>query len=304
MTPPLEISDPVRHALDTGKPVVALESTLIAHGLPRPDNIETAFEMESAVISAGAFPATIALLDGKIRVGLHHSDIEILSTADGVAKVSRDGLAAILAAGGPGATTVAGTMICAAMAGIPVLATGGIGGVHRGGGGSLDISADLLELGRTPVAVVCSGAKTILDLPKTLEVLETEGVPVIGFGTTEFHGFYTQDTGLELEQTVASPVEAAGAIAAQRRLGLSAGLVIANPTPSASAIDGKELESWIEAALADARLDGIKGKAVTPYLLSRLFEISGGRTLEVNKALLVANARLGAEIAVALAQAG
>jgi len=278
--------------------VVALESSVFAHGLPHPHNLDTARRMETAVREEGAVPATTGVLDGRLVVGLSGEEIERLAQAHGVAKVSRADLSSLLVTRRPGATTVAAAIFLAAQAGIRVLATGGIGGVHRGGERSLDISADLGELARTPLAVVCSGAKGILDLPRTLEMLETLGVPVVGYGTSEFPAFYAQQSGLFLDHRVDTPAEAAGLMAAQWDLGLSAGIVFAHPPPAESALGSAELEALVERATASATSDGIRGKALTPYLLDRLARESGGRTLECNLSLLVQNARVAARIAV------
>ncbi len=286
-------------ALRERRPVLALESTLIAHGLPSPRNLETARRLETIVREAGAVPATIGLLDGQIRIGLTPAQLERLAEGRDVAKVSRRDLAAIVAAGRDGATTVAATMICAAMSGIRVFATGGIGGVHRGAESSFDISADLDELARTPVAVVASGAKTILDLPATLEALETRGVPVVGYGTDVFPGFYVRDSGLPLEASVDGPEEAARLLQAQWTLGLETGLLIANPIPEAAALEAGDLDLLIERACRDAADQAVAGKALTPFLLQSLFEATGGRALEANIALIEDNVRVGAGIAVA-----
>lgn len=297
----LDVSPRIREALARTRPVVALESTVIAHGLPHPHNLKTAAAMEDAVRSRGAEPATIAIIDGRIRIGIEAPEVERVATAGHVLKVSRNNLAAAIAGRGIGATTVAGTMICAHAAGIRVMGTGGIGGVHFGAAETCDVSADLRELARTPVAVVCSGAKTILDLPKTLEVLETEGVPVLGYGTDTFPGFYIRDTGLRGVHRIETPEAAAELIAAQAALGLGTGIVVANPVPEEAALGVDAVDRWIETALADAGADGVTGKDVTPFLLRRLFALSGGRTLAANIALLVENAGLAARIAGALA---
>lgn len=307
----LSVLEDVAADLAAGKPVVAFESTVIAHGLPRPLNLETARAMEEAVRETGARPATIGILSGKLIVGLSPDDIACLSEADEVAKVSRADLAAVLASGRPGATTVAGTLIAACLAGIRVFATGGIGGVHRGGENSLDISADLTELARTPVAVICAGAKAILDLPRTLEVLETLGVPVVGYGTREFPAFYSRTSGLRLMHQVNTPEEAAGLMEIQWGFGgrihkeeddqLKTGIVFANPVPSESALRREEVEPFIAAAWEAAQAAGVQGKSVTPFLLQELAQLSGGATLRANTALLVANARLAGRIAVAYA---
>ncbi len=295
----LVIREDVAAALQAGQPVVALESTVIAHGLPRPQNLETARAMEAAVREEGAIPATIAILDGCLVAGLSSDQLAAFSATDGITKVSRADLAAVLAARGTGATTVAATMLIAARAGIRVFATGGIGGVHRGAELSFDISADLPEIARTPVAVVCAGAKAILDLPRTLEVLETLGVPVAGYGTNKFPAFYVEDSGLPLQSRVDAPSEAARLMQLHWKLGLTSGIVFCNPPPSASALGKQEVDAWIAHALQSASAAGIRGKAVTPYLLDYLAKASGGKTLETNIALLVNNARVAAQIAKA-----
>jgi pseudouridine-5'-phosphate glycosidase len=301
----LAVREDVAAAIAAGQPVVALESTVIAHGLPRPLNLQTACAMEAAVREAGATPATVGVLNGQLVVGLSAQQIAFLSEAQNVAKASRADLAAVLASGRPGATTVAATMIAAGMAGIHVLATGGIGGVHRGGENSMDISADLTELARTPVAVVCAGAKAILDLPRTLEVLETFGVPVLGYATNEFPAFYSRESGLQLVHRVESPEEAAKLMKVQwgsgRRgagEGAKTGILFANPTPGESALPRGEVEALIAAALRAAETAGVRGKDVTPFLLREVSKLSGGRALHANIALLVANATLGGQIAV------
>jgi len=299
MNPDLDVRPEIADALAAGRPVVALESTVISHGLPRPRNLETARKMEEAVRDEGALPATIGLLEGRLVVGLSPVEIELLATAERVAKVSRRDLAAVLNSRQPGATTVAATMIIAAQAGIRIFATGGIGGVHRGAQNSFDISADLPELARTPVAVICSGAKAILDLPRTLEMLETLGVAVVGYGTSEFPAFYAQESGLALDVRVDTPLGAARLIAMHWALGLNSGIVFCNPPPAAAALPRKQVESFIDAALRSAKVAGIQGKAVTPYLLDHLAKGSGGKTLQTNIALLINNAHVAAHIAVA-----
>jgi pseudouridylate synthase len=295
----LDVRPEIADALAAGRPVVALESTVISHGLPRPHNLETARKMEAAVRDAGAVPATIGLLDGRLIVGLSRTEVELLASAESVAKVSRRDFAVVLDSKQAGATTVAATMIIAAQAGIQLFATGGIGGVHRGAQNTFDISADLPELARTPVAVVCSGAKVILDLPRTLELLETLGVPVVGYGTSKFPAFYVQESGLTLDARVDTPLDAARIITTQSTLGLTSGIVICNPPPAASALPRKQVESLIEDALQSAEAAGIQGKAVTPYLLDYLAKSSGGKTLQTNIDLLINNARVAAQIAVA-----
>ena len=300
----LDIAPTVAEALARGAPVVALESTIISHGLPWPENLDTARALGAAITNEGAVPATIAIRGGRIVVGCDDAHLEELAHGTGIRKVSRRDLAAVVAQGGDGATTVAGTMIVAAMAGIPIMATGGIGGVHRGAADTFDISADLAELSLSRVTVVCSGAKSILDLPKTLEVLETNGVPVIGFGTDRFPAFHCRDSGLALEARADTPEDAARIIAAQRRLGLAGGLVIANPVPAADEIAMAELDAWTASANDQARAQGISGKDLTPYLLDRLADLSGGRTIKTNMALVRNNAALAARIVIALAGAG
>jgi len=299
MHPAFHYSDEVAEALSTRRPIVALESTVIAHGLPHPQNLETAQRLQALVRGGGAVPATIAVLGGEIRVGLGPEELERLATSRGIAKLSARDIAPVAAHGGSGATTVAGTLAVAKAAGLRVFATGGIGGVHRGGETSLDISADLKALGNCPVAVVSAGAKSILDLPRTLEMLESEGVPVIGFGTGVFPAFHCRSSGLNLEHRVGDAAAAAGAMQAHWSLGQPSGLLIANPVPQADALPDSDVAAWIDTALAEADDAGIAGKEVTPYLLKRLEALSGGRTLKANIALLENNARVAAEIAVA-----
>jgi pseudouridine-5'-phosphate glycosidase len=289
----------IQDAVATGRPVVALESSLISHGLPRPVNLETARRLEEEIRREGALPATIGLLDGRLVVGLSDEEIRTLAEEPDVAKVSRRDLGPVLAGGGLGSTTVATTLFAAAAAGIPLVATGGIGGVHRGAGTSFDISPDLPELARCSAAVVCSGAKGFLDLAATLEVLETLGVPVVGFGTAELPAFYSQESGLALEHRVDTPEEAARLLAVHRRLCLSGAIVFAHPPPADQALKRKESERLIAEALAAADRAGIRGQASTPFLLDHLARASEGRTLEANVALLRANARLAARITVA-----
>jgi pseudouridine-5'-phosphate glycosidase len=300
----ISVRDDVSAALERGASVVALESTVFAHGLSRPHNLETARKMEAVVREAGATPATIGILDSKMVVGLTNEQIAFLAEAQDVAKVSRSDISAVLASGRPGATTVAGTIFIAARADIHFLATGGIGGVHRGSENTSDISADLMELSRTPVAVVCAGAKAILDLPRTVEVLETLGIPVVGYGTNEFPAFYSRESGLPLQHRVDSPDEIARLIRIQWDLGCfgqgtSTGVVIANPPPAESALARDEIESLILSALQAAERAGIRGKSVTPFLLEEVGRTSRGKTLETNIALLINNAKLAAKIAVA-----
>ncbi|ETD85999.1 pseudouridine-5'-phosphate glycosidase [Rhodobacter capsulatus] len=294
---PLAFSPEVRAALDAGRPVVALESTIITHGMPFPQNLETARRVEAEVRSAGATPATIAVMGGQIHIGLTGAELEALARATGVMKLSRADLAFCLASGGIGATTVAATMICAHLAGIAVFATGGIGGVHRGAEESFDISADLTELGLTPVTVVAAGAKAILDLNKTLEVLETNGVPVIAFGQDDFPAFWSRSSGLRAPLRAETAAEIARAHLLRARLGLAGGQLVANPIPPEAEIPREAIVPVIETALAEAAAQGIAAKAVTPFLLSRIFELTEGRSLAANIALVLNNARLGAAIA-------
>ena len=299
---PLDLSPEVKEALGRGAPVVALESTIITHGMPYPENVSTARAVEEAVRSGGAVPATIVVLGGRIRVGLAADDIERLGQATGVLKLSRADLGYALATKRDGSTTVAATMICARLAGIGVFATGGIGGVHRGMEATLDVSADLDELGRTPVTVVCAGAKALLDLPRTLEYLETRGVPVVGYRTDRFPAFWSRDSGLPAPLRLEAPSEVAALVAAQRRLGLGGGVLVANPVPEADEIPAGEIAGFIDTAVAEAARHGVGGKGVTPFILSRMLELTGGRSLRTNVALILNNARLAAEIAVALAR--
>ncbi|MBE7552769.1 MAG: pseudouridine-5'-phosphate glycosidase [Anaerolineales bacterium] len=298
MPPQLHFHPEVKTALDQGKAVVALESTVITHGLPAPENIQVARAIEAAVREQGAVPATVAILGGEITVGLTPEQLVYLGSAKNVHKCSRRDFPVVVARAEDGATTVAGTMMVAHWAGIRVFATGGIGGVHRGH--PFDESADLLELGRTPVAVVCAGAKAILDLPLTLEVLETQGVPVIGYQTNEFPAFYSRSSGLPLELRVETASEIAAILKAHDQMGLTMGTLITNPVPSADEWPAVEAQSVIEQALRDAETDRISGKAVTPYLLQRVSDLSGERSKKANIALLLNNARLGAQIALAL----
>jgi pseudouridine-5'-phosphate glycosidase len=293
----LDIRPEVAAALAEGRPVVALESTLIAHGLPYPRNLETAKRAAARVRAAGAVPATVGVAGGRLTLGLDGIEIERFARSQTVVKVSRRDLAAVTVAGGDGATTVAATMIAAHLAGIGVMATGGIGGVHMGGERSLDVSADLAELARTPVAVVCAGAKVILDLPRTLEVLETQGVPVIGYATSELPAFYCRSSGLPLEARVDTPQAAAKLLRAHRTLAPGSGLLIVNPPHEETALASEEMEAWIAQSIAAAEAAGIGGKRLTPFLLERIAELSGGRSLEANLALIEANAELAGRIA-------
>lgn len=288
----------VHTALDAGRPVVALESTLITHGLPYPENLDVARAMEAAVREAGATPATIAVLGGEITVGLTDEQLEYLAQAEDVRKCSRRDLAIAVARDEDGATTVAGTMIVADMVGIPVFATGGIGGVHRGQ--PFDVSADLLELGRTSVVVVCAGAKAILDLPLTLEVLETNGVPVVGYGTDELPAFYTRSSGLPVDVRCDSPDDVADVARVRRALGLAGGVLVTVPVLAEDELPAEEAERAIEQAVAEAEAQGITGKDVTPFLLERVSELTDASSKRANVALLLNNARVAAAIAEAL----
>lgn len=301
MTLPLTFSPEVAQARAEGAAIVALESTIITHGMPFPQNVETAARVEAEVRAHGAVPATIAVMGGRIHVGLTAQELDALGQARDVMKLSRADLAACLAQGRTGATTVAATMICAQLAGISVFATGGIGGVHRGAETSFDISADLPELAQTAVTVVAAGAKAILDLPKTLEYLETAGVPVIAFGQDDFPAFWSRSSGLKAPLRMDSAAEIAAAHRMRGLLGLAGGQLVANPIPPEAEIARPEISPFIEAALAEAEAGGIAAKAVTPFLLQRLFEMTGGRSLTANIALVLNNARLAAEIARALA---
>jgi len=298
---PMVYSDGVLRARSTSSPVVALESTVITHGLPYPENLKLAQDMEADVTAGGAFPATIALLDGKIQVGLNASQLEQLATAKDAIKVSRRDFGLALARGIPGGTTVAGTLHAAHLAGIQVFATGGIGGVHRNA--PFDVSADLIELGRSPLVVVCAGAKSILDLPATLEVLETQGVMVIGYQTDEFPAFFSRSSGLKLNARSDSPQEIAAIAKAHWQSGISGAILVANPPPFESALPLDEIEKVILKAIHAAEAKGIYGSAATPFLLSHINKLTRGQSLQTNLALLRSNAKLAAEIAVALTPA-
>ena len=293
------VSPEVADAVPSGRPVVALESTLIAHGLPFPANLDTALESEAAVRAAGAIPATVAVWHGVPTVGLTGEQLRELATATGVVKASRRDLGAAVALRQLAATTVSATMALAHKAGISVFATGGLGGAHRPPAPASDISADLTELGRTPVLVVCAGAKSILDLPRTLEILETLGVPILGFGTDTFPQFYTRSGTLPVSARVDSPEQAAAAFAAHIALG-GAGMVLANPLPDADAIPQVDFDAWLAKAELDAASANVGGAKLTPFLLARLAVLSDGRTLAANKTLIVNNARLAARVAVCL----
>lgn len=302
MNQTLVFAPEVRAALEAGGPVVALESTLITHGFPYPANVETALAMERAIRDEGGVPATIAVLDGQITIGLSAEQIERLAALGqaGVRKCSRRDLPVVVGLGQHGATTVAGTMIVAHMAGIEVFATGGIGGVHRGH--PEDVSADLIELGRTPITVVCAGAKSILDLPLTLEVLETQGVSVLGYGTDTLPAFYSRSSGLPVDQRVDTPEQVAAIVAARRKLGLQHSTLVTVPVPEEDALPTDEAERAIAEATRLADEAGVHGKAVTPFVLAKVLELTGGRSQRANIAALVNNARVAAQIARAISR--
>ena len=298
----IDISPEVREALAAGRAVVALESTIIAHGMPYPQNVETARAVEAIVRAEGAVPATIAVVEGTIKVGLSDGELERFGAAKGIAKASRRDLAAYMAAKATAGTTVAATMAVAALAGIEVFGTGGIGGVHRGAEETFDVSADLTELARTPVTVVSAGCKSILDIAKTLEFLETQGVPVLGYGTDEFPAFFARSSGHKLDHRFDTAAALAEVIRTERRLGSRTGILVANPIPEANALPGEEIEARIAAAASEARAAGISRKDVTPYLLARINELTGGKSLEANIALVKNNVTVAAQVAVALAR--
>ena len=299
----LDIAPEVQQALADGRPVVALESTIISHGMPYPKNVETALLVEQTLRDNGAVPATIAILGGRLKAGLSKEEITYLGkTGRGVAKVSRRDLPVICARGMDGATTVTTTMMIAHMAGISVFATGGIGGVHRGAETTMDISADLEELAQTPVMVVCAGAKAILDLGLTLEYLETKGVPVLGYGTDELPAFYTRKSGFGVDYELDTPAELAKAFHVKRELGLRGGLLVTNPIPEEYSMDKAVIDKAIAEAVENAKKDGIHGKATTPYLLAKIKDLTGGDSLDSNIQLVFNNARLGAAAAVELAK--
>jgi len=297
---PLARNAEVTAAQAAGAPVVALESTIVTHGLPWPQNLETARRVEAAVRAAGATPATIAVLGGRVHVGMEDAQLEALARATDVAKLSRADLAVRLALMADGSTTVAATMICARLAGIAVFATGGIGGVHRGVETTMDISADLDELAKTAVTVVCAGAKAILDIPKTLEALETRGVPVIAYRADAFPAFWSRDSGLPAPLRMETAAQIARAHRMRAALGLAGGQLVANPIPPEAEIPMAQIAPLIDAAVAEAAARGISGKAVTPFLLGRMLQATEGRSLTANVALIESNARLAAEIAIAL----
>ena len=294
----IRLSEEVRDALSSGQPLVALESTIVAHGMPYPANLETALAVEAIVREEGAVPATVAVVDGAVQVGCDLPTLERLASEPHVAKVSRRDMPVVLAQGSLGATTVSGTLIGAGLAGIPVFVTGGIGGVHRGVAGTWDISADLEELAVHNVAVVSAGAKSILDLPKTLEVLETKGITVLGYGTDEFPAFFTPRSGLTLAHRANSAQEVADVMKAKWGVGLQGGILVANPVPDEHGFDAG---AATEAALAAAEAAGVEGKALTPFLLKHIAEATQGKSLAANVALVKNNARVGAQVAVAYA---
>ncbi len=298
----LAVSDEVREALESGKPVVALESTIISHGMPYPRNVETALNVERIIREHGAVPATIAIIQGKMTVGCTAEQIEYLGKRGlDVPKASRRDLPVLLAKGEDGATTVTTTMIAAALAGVKVFATGGIGGVHRGAETTMDISADLEELAQTPVLVVCAGCKSILDIGLTLEYLETKGVPVLGYKTKEMPAFYTTHSGFQVDYQMDSPADVAAVFRAKTACGLKGGMLLANPIPPQYAMDLDYINANIEQALAECEAKGIKGKAITPFLLDRIQRLTGGASLEANIQLVYNNVAVGAEVAQALA---
>lgn len=298
----LDISEEVKAAIANNQAVVALESTIISHGMPYPKNVETALNVEKIVRDNGAIPATIAILNGRLKVGLSPEEIEFLGKAPNVQKTSRRDIPFIIAKGLTGATTVASTMILAAMAGIKVFATGGIGGVHRGAETSFDISADLLELAQTDVAVVCAGAKSILDIALTLEYLETNGVPVVGYQTDELPAFYTSKSGFGVDYRVDTPKELAQALKTKWDLKLKGGMIVANPIPEAYEMDPKVINDAILEAVKQQNKQGIKGKESTPFLLAKVKELTGGDSLDSNIQLVYNNAKVGAQIAVELSK--
>ena len=303
MTERFVFGEEVARALAAKRPVVALETTVVTHGLPHPDGVNAALALEDEVRAAGAVPATIGVLDGKVIVGLTRAELERLATAQGVTKLNLSNFAAVLAAGEPGSTTVAATMFAARHAGIAVFATGGIGGVHRDAAESGDVSADLTALARIPVAVVCAGAKAILDLPRTVEMLETLGVPVLGLGTDEFPAFYRRESGLPVDRRFAAVEPLAAAVRAHFELGAGSGVLVANPIPEGEEMPRELYERALGEALAAAAAAGVRGRAVTPFLLDRMRAITGGESVRANLALLRNNARVAARLAAALARA-
>jgi pseudouridine-5'-phosphate glycosidase len=299
----LQFTPEVESALHEGAPVVALESTIISHGMPYPENIDNAKRLEETVRAAGAVPATIAIRSGRIHIGLTEEDLEYFGSSDDVGKASRRDLPVVAAKRLSAATTVSATMLCAELAGISIFATGGIGGVHRGAEQTFDISADLQELARSSVAVVCAGAKAILDLPKTVEYLETMGVPVLGYGTDELPAFYTRTSGIAVDYRINSPEEAAAVLRAKWQMGIEGGVLIANPIPDDASMDRGKIDSAIDSALAEALRHGISGKELTPFLLEKITELTGGESLAANRRLAEHNAEVAARIAAAYAAA-
>jgi pseudouridine-5'-phosphate glycosidase len=295
----LEIKEDVLEALKSNQPIVALESTIISHGMPYPENVKMAKKVEEIIRSEGAIPATIAIMDGKIKVGLNDKDLETLAKASSVTKVSRRDLAIVLANKTLGATTVASTMICAKMAGIKFFVTGGIGGIHRGYEETLDVSADLDELSQTDVTVICAGAKAILDLPRTMEYLETKGVSVIGYQTKVLPAFYTRESNIPLLHSVSTPEELAKIVLTKEELHIRNGLLVVNPIPEVDSLDAKYINSIIDQAIKDSVKEQILGKDVTPYLLKKIVEETKGESLKANLALVYNNAMIGAKIAKA-----
>ncbi len=299
----LDVAPEVKKAIEEGKPVVALESTIISHGMPYPKNVETALNVEKVIRDNGAIPATIAIIGGRLKAGLSKEEIEYLGkTGQKVTKVSRRDLPVIVSKKMDGATTVATTMIIAAMAGIKVFATGGIGGVHRGAETTMDISADLEELAQTPVLVVCAGAKAILDLGLTLEYLETKGVPVIGYGTEELPAFYTRKSGFKVDYRLDTPEEVAAAFVTKRELGMAGGMLLTNPIPEQYAMDYDTINKAIDQAIKESVEQGVKGKATTPFLLARVVELTGGDSLESNIQLVYNNAKVASQTAVEISK--
>lgn len=294
----MRYSDEVKKAKAEGRPIVSLESTIISHGMPYPKNKETALALEATIREEGAVPATIGIIDGEIVIGMNEEEIEAFSTRKGIRKVSKRDLPIVMARKEWGATTVSATILCSAMAGIDIFATGGIGGVHRGAEKTWDVSRDLYELGSEPTMVICSGAKAILDLPKTIEVLETQGVSVLSYESETFASFYSRSSGLPVDAVFRDPAEAAAILKARRDLGLTGGVLVSNPCPEEMALPNEYIEKAIEEAVKEAEEQKITGKAVTPFLLSRIATITGGESLETNMALVKNNARLAAKIAL------
>ncbi|MDO5712985.1 MAG: pseudouridine-5'-phosphate glycosidase [Tissierellia bacterium] len=298
----VDIKDEVQEALDQGKPVVALESTIISHGMPYPENLNTAWEVEQIIRETGAIPATTAIINGRIKVGLTREELEFMAKDKSIIKASRRDYPYIVSQGLHGATTVATSILTASLAGIKLLVTGGIGGVHRGAQETFDISRDLQELATTDIVVVCAGAKSILDIGLTLEYLETFGVPVLGYGTKEMPAFYTRESGHEVDYKVDTPEDVANMVNTKWELGLTGGVLLTNPIPKDSAMDKTIIDKAIEEALQDAKVKGIQGKKTTPFLLDRVLEVTEGKSLESNIALVKNNALVGAKVAIAMAK--